>query len=215
MSMKTKIDQEQSCMQFKISLQYIKPLIWRRIVVPSSYTFWDLHCAIQEAMGWTNSHLHAFSVVIKEDRWRPVRIQMPNSEWDDNEAKNESEELLRKWFPKKIKQCLYTYDFGDSWDHTILFEKMVEAEVGLIYPRCEAGKNTCPPEDCGGAGGYQHLMATINTKGDIETKDRREWMGLEKGEKYDPAIFNPNEIDFSDSKQLLNEWLRDQKLYGF
>jgi hypothetical protein len=42
--------------QFKITLQDISPLIWRRIRVPASYTFWDLHVAIQDAMGWTDSH---------------------------------------------------------------------------------------------------------------------------------------------------------------
>ncbi len=37
--------------QFKITLQDTKPPIWRRIQVPETYTFYDLHVAIQDAMG--------------------------------------------------------------------------------------------------------------------------------------------------------------------
>ncbi|MBU1702579.1 MAG: plasmid pRiA4b ORF-3 family protein, partial [Candidatus Eisenbacteria bacterium] len=47
-------------LQFKIILQGIKPPIWRRIQIPSDYTFWDFHVAIQDAMGWQDSHLHHF-----------------------------------------------------------------------------------------------------------------------------------------------------------
>ena len=44
--------------QFKITLKGIKPPIWRRIQVPKTYTFYDLHVAIQDAMGWYDCHLH-------------------------------------------------------------------------------------------------------------------------------------------------------------
>ena len=39
-------------LQFSVTLQGIEPKIWRRIHVPSDYNFWDLHVAIQDAMGW-------------------------------------------------------------------------------------------------------------------------------------------------------------------
>ncbi len=45
-------------LQFRIELNGIFPLIWRRILVPTDYNLWDLHVAIQDAMGWTDSHLH-------------------------------------------------------------------------------------------------------------------------------------------------------------
>jgi hypothetical protein len=32
--------------------------IWRAGEVPGDYTFWDLHMAIQDAMGWLDYHLH-------------------------------------------------------------------------------------------------------------------------------------------------------------
>jgi len=46
--------------QFKITLCEIEPAIWRRIQVPGNYSFWDLHVAIQDAIGWLDYHLHAF-----------------------------------------------------------------------------------------------------------------------------------------------------------
>ena len=38
--------------QFKVTLTGITPTIWRCILVPENYSFWDLHVAIQDAMGW-------------------------------------------------------------------------------------------------------------------------------------------------------------------
>ena len=48
--------------QFKIILKETDPVIWRRILVPGSYTFWDLHVAIQDSMGWQDCHLHHFKI---------------------------------------------------------------------------------------------------------------------------------------------------------
>ena len=36
--------------QFKIALENIKPPIWRRILVPETYSFWDFHVAFR--MKW-------------------------------------------------------------------------------------------------------------------------------------------------------------------
>ena len=48
--------------RLRIELRHIQPKVWRRIEVPSTYTFWDLHSAIQDAMGWMDSHLHEFRI---------------------------------------------------------------------------------------------------------------------------------------------------------
>jgi hypothetical protein len=37
--------------QFLVVLTGTDPLIWRRIQVPLDHSFWDLHVAIQDAMG--------------------------------------------------------------------------------------------------------------------------------------------------------------------
>ena len=73
--------------QFKVSLKSIRPPIWRRIQVPDYYTFWDLHAAIQDAMGWLDLHLHAFKMMnpqpldghLGEDRKAVHSIEYPGS----------------------------------------------------------------------------------------------------------------------------------------
>ena len=47
-------------LQFKITLRYTTSPVWRRILVPDSYTFWDLHVAISDVMPWQDCHLHVF-----------------------------------------------------------------------------------------------------------------------------------------------------------
>ncbi len=198
-------------LQFKITLNDSSPKIWRRIQIPNDYTFWDLHCAIQDAMGWIGYHLHGFTVSKnKAGSYQPIRIQIHNPEWDDGDELDESKELLASWFPKKIKQCIYTYDFGDSWDHTILFEKIIPAEKDKKYPVCLAGKNACPPDDCGGIGGYYDLLTVISNPESERGQELREWMNLEEDEQYDPTVFNCSEIVFEEPKELLREYLENQ-----
>jgi len=62
--------------QFLIVLAGTRPLVWRRILVPERYTFWDLHVAIQDAMGWKDCHLHEFEVVEVSEK-PPLRIGIP------------------------------------------------------------------------------------------------------------------------------------------
>jgi hypothetical protein len=51
---------KRSVFRFRVELRDIAPPIWREIEVPGDYSFWDLHVAIQDAMGWQDYHLHAF-----------------------------------------------------------------------------------------------------------------------------------------------------------
>lgn len=64
---------------FKITLVGILPPIWRRFQVPETYTFWDLHVAIQDVMGWMDSHLHQFSI-IEPSSGKLVKMSLPVKE---------------------------------------------------------------------------------------------------------------------------------------
>lgn len=46
------MDIRESTLQFMVTLRHVTPRVWRRVEVPASYSFWDLHVAIQDAMGW-------------------------------------------------------------------------------------------------------------------------------------------------------------------
>ena len=101
-------------LQFKINLNDSTPKIWRRIVVPKNYSFFDLHCAIQDAMGWTDGHLHGYYVK-QEGTPRPSLIELLNPEgdlWGMDEASDERKEKISDYFGKQIKQCRYMYDFA-------------------------------------------------------------------------------------------------------
>ena len=197
--------------QFKITLDESRPKIWRRIMVPADYSFFALHCAIQNAMGWTDSHLHAFYI---QPANRPtsdmITIELPNPEGDDlffpRNTRDERKEKIADYFGKIVKQCGYCYDFGDNWDHTVLFERELERDYKATYPKCVAGENACPPEDCGSIWGYSDLQKIIKDPKHKEHKDMLKWLGINDPSEFNPNEFNLTDIDFEDPKKRLKEW---------
>lgn len=186
--------------EFKITLREIKPKIWRKIQVPDNYNFWDLHVAIQDAMGWQDYHLHQFEV--KDSKTgNKVFIGSPGEDGiagyeviPGNKAK------ISKYFLSPKDEALYEYDFGDGWEHEVLLEKILPAESGTKYPKCIAGKRACPPEDCGGPCGYEELLEVIKNPNSPEYEERMEWLQWQGG-NFDPEKFEPDEVYFDDSKE--------------
>lgn len=193
--------------QFRVTLKETHPPVWRRIQVPSAYTFWDLHVAIQDAMGWFDCHLHEFRIKAKTGETLVFGIP---SEEDDFLLVDER--MLPGWKHKISKYgsiipatFVYVYDFGDDWRHKIDFEEIKPAEAGVTYPRCIKGKRACPPEDCGGAWRYPALLAVL---ADPEHEDHLEvkaWVESQKEGPFDPEHFDPAEVVFSDPKERLEQ----------
>lgn len=182
--------------QFKITLKHTKPAIWRRIQVPETYTFWDLHVAIQDAMGWTDTHLHLFRIS-DPSTGRDSVIGMEDEELDEDVGPTtfpETKQKISKWFSERNNEADYIYDFGDDWDHTIKLEKILPREEDIDYPACIAGARACPPEDCGGTGGYEHFLEIIMDPHHEEYEAMLEWAGGD----FDPERFNPEEVLFDD-----------------
>lgn len=201
---KIKNSKKEIC-QFKISLKYSDPNIWRRIQVSAGYTFWALHCAIQDAMGWGGGHLHGFRFVNKKNNYNSINIGMPMP--DDVEYMegliDERTAMIDDYFRKISKQCVYEYDFGDGWEHTVVLEKIIPAEPKEKYPKIIAGANACPPEDCGGIGGYYDMLEISNDPKNPEYNDVREWLGLEDDDIFNPADFQINQVTFGNPKKEL------------
>lgn len=201
-------DKDKAVFQFKITLNDSSPRVWRRISVPRTYSFFDLHTAIQSAMGWLDSHLHGFRIAQKGTA-RPVFIQFPHpedDEWDRQELLDERKEKITDYFGKSIKQCVYEYDFGDGWEHTVLLEQEFPAEPDTRYPQCIGGKNACPPDDCGGLGGYDRLQEILKNPKHPEHKEILEWLGIEDLSEFDPTYFDASEIEFEDPRELLKKY---------
>lgn len=160
--------------QFKIVLKGIKPTVWRRIQVPETYNFWDLHVAIQDAMGWFDRHLHKFEI---KDPLNGIKteIGMPAIGLDlfpyECKVLSKRNQKIADWFFMTNKAAKYVYDFGDDWVHDIRLEKILPREKDCSCHRCLAGERACPPEDCGGVWGYEHLLEVIQNPSHEEYED--------------------------------------------
>lgn len=178
--------------QLKITLKYLDPAIWRRVIVPHDIKLPKLHDVIQIAMGWTNSHLHAFETksatyeTVFDDGDFAFDDDFPGALKKFDESKHRLDDLLAK--PKA--KCVYTYDFGDNWEHDILLEKLAPADTRLARAEVLAGENACPPDDCGSIPGYCDLVEALANPKHPEHKSLREWLGLKKGETFDPAFYD-------------------------
>ena len=180
--------------RFKITLDGVKsPQVWRTIDVPASWPFIYFNAAIQAAFGWENCHLWQFSDCMKGYGEGSFRIAEP-SEYDGDY----SAETLDAWstklsdiFPAR-KTLSFIYDFGDYWRHTIKLVEVIDKNARRAF--CQDGKGTCPPEDCGGTGGYEDLKQAFK-KENCETESYREWLGLEDNETWDPDRFSKTEAN--------------------
>ena len=183
--------QLRSVYQIKISLIGAKPPIWRTVLVPGNLGLASFHEVIQQTMGWTDSHLHQFIA-------NNVFYGIPDDDFGmemEDEAKYKLSDLLKK----EKDTLIYEYDFGDSWEHKILLEKILPFDGKTALPVCIKGKRACPPEDCGGIWGYEDLLEAISNPNHPEHEDMLEWLGGE---------FDPEEFDLEQINKDLAEYCR-------
>ena len=190
-----------SVLQFLIVLSDTDPLIWRRILVPETYSFWDLHVAIQDAMGWMDSHLHEFRVFHQTNK-QVDRIGIPDEDFPEDSPCQAGWQLkISDYFTYRslldAPPALYAYDFGDDWHHVVMCEDIFQAEASVKYPRCVAGRRACPPEDCGGVHGYRNFLKAIRDPEHPEHEDFMEW----SGGSYDPDAFAPEKVVFDNPRK--------------
>jgi hypothetical protein len=184
--------------QFKVSIRHIKPVIWRRIQVPETYTFWDLHVAIQDSFDWLDYHLHEF-IIAKPKTGAKVRIICYEDEFEGFSRTTlfGRIEKISKYFSLKNNTAEYNYDFGDNWQHALKLEKILPRKEDVCYPVCIGGKRARPPEDCGGLGGYEDFLEIIRNPEHEEYEETIEWAGG----KFDPEYFDIKKISFDDPEE--------------
>ena len=188
----------QQLFRFRVELQGIEPPIWREIDVPSSYSFWDLHVAIQDAMGWLDYHLHAFRIQ-DASGGEAIEVGIP-----DDESFADSAPVLAGWeipvrsYLNEPGQAVnYEYDFGDGWNHQVLLEEILPHNRDARYPICVGGERSCPPEDCGGIWRYQAMLEVISDPAHEEHKDMLQWLGGD----FDSERFDFATVKFADPKE--------------
>jgi hypothetical protein len=181
---------------FRVDLVLAPRPIWRRLAVPATYSFWDLHVAIQDAMGWEDRHLHLFTTDHPETGQRAYFGIPDASEYHGaREIRAGWREGVAPWFRPDQPPALYTYDLGDDWQHEVLLEGYARPEPGRRYPLCTAGAGACPPEDCGGIEAYARLLAaTGGGAGQVPGADA-------PAASRDPDRFDPAAVRFADPRQ--------------
>jgi len=192
-----------SIFRFRVELRDIAPPIWREIEVPGNYSFWDLHVAIQDAMGWLDYHLHAFKPAESDD-----------SEWEigiptDDEFPT-GMETIAGWqvgvvehFKQAGDTMFYLYDFGDGWTHDVTLKEIISSDSDKRII-CTSGERACPPEDCGGPWGYQIMLEALADPGHDQHEDMIRWTGC----SFDPGDFDPREVKFDDPQERWNRAFR-------
>ncbi len=128
--------------QLKVWLHGTSPMVWRRLQVPDTCTLRELHGILQVAMGWEGVHLYQFC--LRSRRYGSWEL-----------AASSPDVTLAALRLRRGTRFTYEYDLNIPWRHEVRFEESrLEMEPGGTCPRCTGGGGACPPEDCGGPGGY-------------------------------------------------------------
>ena len=195
----------QRVMRFRITLKEIEPTIWRLIDVPESYSFWDLHVAVQDAMGWLDYHLHSFNPRRKHGRIRRS-VGIPDEEFGDATLAG-WEVPISDYFIELGDALEYEYDFGDGWCQEIVFVGLLLKDPGRKYPVCLDGARACPPEDCGGIRGYEEFLKILSNPSHEEYQSVVAWLKghAKDGYPYEPDKFDPDAVKFNSPKKRLTQ----------
>lgn len=166
----------------------------RRLDVPLNLRLDRLHQTIQAAMGWTDSHLWGFDV--GGSTYGPP---MPGDSFADA-----SKVTLKSVLDDTAgSSLLYTYDYGDTWEHAITVETTGPADPDGLYPCLVAASGACPPEDIGGPPGYEEFLAALADPSHERHAEFVEWYG---------TSFDPHDVDVEATeaqlRRLAKRWNR-------
>ena len=168
----------QSIYQFKATLERATPAIWRRFQVPEDYSLHKLHKVLQIVMGWQECHLYEFKI-------DGTSYGDPHPDYGGS-MKNSKTIKLHQFIEGEKSTFQYIYDFGDGWQHKLVVEKILQPKPDIQYPACIGGAMACPPEDCGGMGGYGYFLDAIRNPDHEEHDSMLEWIGGQ----FDPTAFD-------------------------
>ncbi len=188
---KKEVDLVAKIYTLKVVLAESEPVIWRRLQIPGQATLRGLHLALQISMGWTESHMHDFRI------GNECYTSIQNDGFAQDQEKDERQFRLFDVLKHKGARFYYTYDFGDDWAHEIVVEDISDWKPGVQYPRCIDGERQCPPEDCGGIGGYYNILEILQNPSDSEYEMYKEWF---------PSGFVPEHFDVAQVNRVFDRF---------
>ena len=167
----------------RISLSESSPEIWRSFVVPRNISLDRLHDVIQIVMGWQDYHQHEF------DFGKQHFTEFPQ---EKDSLKPSSKAILGKLLKAKGASFIYTYDWGDDWEHVVVLEEnAISIEQVHKMLHCVSGAGSCPPEDVGGIYGYQEFCEAMSKPKHPRHKELKAWYG----KLFDPAAFDRDHVN--------------------
>jgi hypothetical protein len=211
----------------RIDLLYVRPPVTRTFKVSSDTSMYELHFIIQTLMGWNNCHLYQFEVGgsydEKQDRGFPfgsphvpgqktiADVRLVYDEYGDSDPVTDVHDVtVGEAFTDKVgTKIQYEYDFGDGWIHhlELLDRSTTSSKSDEKLPLVISGQNACPPEDCGGPGGYDDLRKVLRDPLHEEYGEMKEWMERISHPSFDPKKYRVDEVNIELRK--LKEHIRE------
>ena len=181
--------------QINISLMYLPYKACRTILVPGSLNLNAFIHLMIIAMGWSDYHMHMLQVDDTFYQGESSGVDgifaalhgVPDDAFDANEY------IVADVMSKGTIAYL-AYDFGDRWEHQLIVEDIFESvPQNVDIPCCIDGEGACPPEDCGGIPGIEHLLELMNDpdRDREEYESILEWLG---GHKFNKDLFSAEEV---------------------
>lgn len=170
--------------QLYVELSGIKPKVWRRFLVPDTMELPLLHVSLLWGTGWDGGHIHEFEFADANYAASEPLSGLPDGVLDEDGV------TLREALGRS-RSFLYVYDYGDNWCHKVKVEKTVALEVPIARAVCIGGENACPPEDIGGAPGYEEFLEIMADPDHPEHEQQKEWYGHD----FDPKSFSIEETN--------------------
>ena len=159
--------------QLKIELCDIAPPVWRRVAVPADLPLRRVHDVIQAVFGWLDYHLHQFEV---GDRVYG-QTEIAGEDFGPGRQYSDRNVTLGALVDRGFERFVYRYDFGDDWEHVVTVERVGGPDEGAEYPVLLAGARRAPPEDCGGAPGFEVFLEAMADEAHDEHEAMMDWYG--------------------------------------
>ena len=147
--------------QFRVVVQGISPLIWRRFFIRRDMSLTTLHATLQIVFGRSDVHLHSFR--IHGNEYGCAHIGGPH--FDDNPRQVPLAALRLH----RGECSTYVYNFIDHWGCDLRLEAVLPVDPRRGYPVCKGGKRAAPPEDCGGTWAYLQRVDRYHVPLDVMT----------------------------------------------
>lgn len=156
----------------------------RRLIVPADLGFTGLHKVLQSVYCWKNHHLYDFAVLDEKTGQSVTRLVM-------NEADLPQEggsvlitgHKLSDYLPEH-RHLLYTYDFGDNWEHEIELVRVIE-DYDKESPYLAEASGQAPPEDVGGVDGFVNFRKIMLDPTNPDYAETKEWAGYWSPKLYE------------------------------